>query len=150
MLKILGTVFLFVSILAGTASAKEAVLAIEGYDPVAYFTQDSAVEGSEAHEVLHDGKLYRFASEEHRKLFEAEPSRYLPEYGGFCSYGVSQGYKVPVDPHAFSVVDGKLYLNFSKGVRARWSKDIAGYIAQANENWGNIGAHLRCYESAAC
>jgi YHS domain-containing protein len=113
-------------------------LAISGYDPVAYFRQDAAVEGSAEFQAVHDGATYRFASAANRDDFAADPERYLPQYGGFCAYAVANGYTAKVDPEAFSVVDGRLFLNYSKSVRSRWEKDVPGHIASGDSNWPGL------------
>jgi YHS domain-containing protein len=113
---------------------KEGV-ALRGYDPVAYFSDSAARKGSDQITATHGGATYRFSSTEHRDAFAADPDRYLPAYGGYCAYGVAQGHKVDIDPEAFRVVEGKLYLNYSKGVQKRWLSDIPGNIAQADHNW---------------
>jgi hypothetical protein len=83
---------------------------------------------------------YRFASAEHRALFEAAPETYLPQYGGYCAYAAAKGALAPTDPEAFTVKDGKLYLNYSAGVRARWLPRAAEYIKAADENWPRLAA----------
>ncbi|MEZ5792013.1 MAG: YHS domain-containing (seleno)protein [Nitratireductor sp.] len=115
-------------------------VAINGYDPVAYFTQDKPVEGSQ--EITFDwkGVTWRFASSENRDLFSANPERYAPQYGGYCAFAVSLGSTATTDPSAFSIVDDKLYLNYSSGVKARWSKDIPGNISKGDANWPGIVA----------
>lgn len=110
-------------------------LALDGYDPVAYHTEHRATKGSPAFTATHDGAVYRFASEASRAAFEADPARYLPAYGGYCAYGMARGYRAKIDPQAFTVVNGRLYLNYSLEVRDRWSKDIAGYLQKADANW---------------
>jgi YHS domain-containing protein len=110
-------------------------LALGGYDPVAYFTDSAAVKGSPAITMTRDGATYRFSSEAHRDMFLANPAKYVPLYGGYCAYGVANGHKVDVDPEAFRVYEGRLYLNYSKGVQGRWLKDIPGNIAAAERNW---------------
>ncbi len=110
-------------------------LALDGYDPVAYQTEQRATPGSAAFTLTHEGAVYRFASEASRAAFEADPARYLPAYGGYCAYGMARGYRAKIDPRAFTVVDGRLYLNYSLEVRDRWSKDIAGYLQKADANW---------------
>jgi len=110
----------------------------KGYDVVAYVTENRAVRGDPAHVVAHDGLAWRFASAANAARFRAEPARYVPRYGGFCAYGVAAGYKVDVDPEAFSVVDGRLYLNYNKSVRADWLKDTGGQIARAERNWPGL------------
>ena len=113
-------------------------LAVKGYDPVAYFTAGKPVRGSEGFSVQHEGATYRFASQANLDAFRADPQRYLPQYGGYCAWAVAQGYKAPIIPEAWAVVDGKLYLNASRGVQRRWQRDIPGFIAQANQNWPNL------------
>lgn len=109
--------------------------AIRGYDPVAYFTAGEAVKGDPAHAMEWNGATWHFASAENRARFEAEPAAYAPRFGGYCAYGTSQGYKVGIDPDAFSIVDGRLYLNYNRSVQSTWLKDTAGYIRLAEENW---------------
>lgn len=116
-------------------------VAIQGYDPVAYVTQSAAVEGDAGITAEYDGATYQFASAANRDAFVANPAKFAPQYGGFCAYAVSQGYTAPIDPQAFSVVDDKLYLNFSKGVRSRWSKDIPGNITKGDSNWPKLSAN---------
>ncbi|MDZ7823283.1 MAG: YHS domain-containing (seleno)protein [Ahrensia sp.] len=122
----------------GAMAAKQNLLngiAIQGYDAVAYFTQNAAVEGSEAFATEYNGAKYLFSSAENRDIFLGSPDKYAPQYGGFCAYAVSKGYTAAIDPSAFSVVDNKLYLNYSKGVRTIWTKDTSGNIKLGNSNW---------------
>ena len=113
-------------------------LALYGYDAVAYQTDNAAVKGTTQYTATYEGNTYRFASAAHRDAFNAAPAKYVPAYGGYCAYGVSRGYKVKVDPEAFTVVDGRLYLNYDKGVQGRWLKDIPGYVAKADANWPGL------------
>ena len=115
-------------------------LAIKGHDPVAYFTQGAAVRGDGAFTTDHDGATYQFASAANRDAFAADPAKYAPQYGGYCAYAVAQGYTAPIDPEAFTVVDDKLYLNFSKSVRRRWERDIPGNISKGDANWPGLSA----------
>lgn len=108
-----------------------------GYDVVSYFDGEARA-GDAALTAEHDGVTYRFSSAANRERFLADPKRHLPQYGGYCAYAVSQGYTAKIDPEAWSVVDGKLYLNYSKRVRSTWEKDIAGHIRSANENWPSV------------
>ena len=108
---------------------------LSGYDAVSYFSDSGPVRGDDAYTHEYDGVPYRFASAENRDAFAADPAKYAPAYGGFCAFGAAMGYKVPVDPQAYRVVDGTLYLNFNKGVQKRWEKDIPGYIRGADHNW---------------
>jgi YHS domain-containing protein len=109
-----------------------------GYDLVAYQTENKPVRGDTSFMSYVNDTVYLFANKENKAAFDKEPARYLPAYGGYCAFGMSNGYKVPVDPEAFTVVDNKLYLNFNKQVRDMWSKDIPGRISKADENWSKI------------
>lgn len=113
-------------------------LALQGYDPVAYFTQDQPRPGDPAITAEHLGATYRFASEANRDTFVAEPERFAPQYGGWCAYAMARGSKAEIDPEAFRVVDGKLYLNYSARIQRKWEKDIEGYIARADERWPEV------------
>ena len=113
-------------------------LAAEGYDAVAYFTDGRAVEGSKAFETTWNGATWRFASEAHRQLFQKEPARYAPQFGGYCAWAVSQGYTASGDPQAWTIVGGKLYLNYDAEVQEIWQKDPAGYIKQANGKFAGL------------
>ncbi|MEO0756665.1 MAG: YHS domain-containing (seleno)protein [Cyanobacteria bacterium J06648_16] len=116
-------------------------IAIRGADPVAYFTEGEYVPG--AAEFTHDwqGATWQFASAENRDAFAADPEAYAPEYGGFCAWAVSQGQTASIEPTAWKIVDGKLYLNYSDGIQKRWAKDIPGNIAKADENWPGVLAN---------
>ncbi len=109
--------------------------AIRSYDPVAYFDRKGPVKGSKQLSHLWRGTTWYFASAENREKFAADPERYAPQYGGYCAYAVAQGYTADIDPAAWSIVDGKLFLNYSLGVRERWNKDIPGHIRKADANW---------------
>lgn len=123
---------------AQAVNVDQANVALHGYDPVSYFTDNKAVPGSAEFTAVHEGATYRFVSAAHRAAFTADPARYVPVYGGYCAFGVSRGYKVKVDPEAFRVVDGRLYLNYDKGVQKEWLKDIPGYLAKADKNWPDL------------
>lgn len=113
----------------------ESGIAIDGTDAVAYFTEGKPVAGSEAHALDWNGSRWLFSSADNKAAFEADPEAYAPKYGGYCAYAMSKGYVAPTVPEAWSIVDGKLYLNYSKQVRTLWSKDIPGHIASADANW---------------
>ncbi|MEL6608177.1 MAG: YHS domain-containing (seleno)protein [Pseudomonadota bacterium] len=113
-------------------------VAINGYDPVAYFTEGKPVEGSADFTADHDGATFRFASAENRDLFVSDTAKYAPQYGGYCAYAVSKGYTAETSPRAWSVVDDRLYLNFNRAVRTIWSTDIPGNIAKADANWPTV------------
>ena len=113
-------------------------LALDGYDPVAYFVAGAAIEGRPEFEFSWNGTRYRFATVANKEQFAAAPEKYAPQYGGFCAYAVSRGYTADVDPTAFAVVDGKLYLNYSKRVQRMWQEDVPGNIRKADANWPGI------------
>lgn len=115
-----------------------APLAIHGYDPVSYVTEGRARIGSAAFTSTHDGAAYRFASKANKERFERNPERYVPEYGGYCAYGVAVGAKFDGDPMLFRVVGGKVYLNLNPEIQDRWLKDIPGNIAKADGKWTTI------------
>jgi hypothetical protein len=110
-------------------------LAIGGYDPVAYFAEQKPVRGSPEFQFVHRGSRFQFASDAHRQTFIADPDKFAPQYGGYCAYGMAKGYKAKIDPAAFTVVDGTLFLNYNDSVRAQWLSDIPGYIRSADANW---------------
>jgi hypothetical protein len=113
-------------------------IAIEGYDPVAYFTEARPVKGDGAYTHFWRGATWRFATPGHRDMFAQAPEQYAPQYGGFCAYAVSENYTAKIDPQAWKVVDGKLYLNYNKAVRATWEKTQPARIAAADRNWPGL------------
>jgi len=131
---------------AGTpAAAKDPIytgtfsnLAVSGYDPVAYFTEGRPVEGSGDIEYTWRGATWRFASQKNLEAFMADPAAYAPQYGGYCAWAVAEGYTASADPDAWRVVEGKLYLNYSKGIQKRWEQDLPGNIARADGNWPKV------------
>lgn len=112
--------------------------AIRGYDPVAYFKEGQPVEGKSAFQTEWNGAKWRFATQENLDNFIKTPENYAPQYGGYCAYAVSQGATASIKPEAWSIVEGKLYLNYDKEVRYRWSQDIPGYIQDADKNWPDL------------
>ena len=112
--------------------------AIRGHDPVAYFERKGPVKGSKQLSHAWGGVTWYFTSAENRDRFAAAPEKYAPQYGSYCAYAVSQGYTADIDPAAWSIVDGKLYLNYSLRIRERWSKDIPGHVRSADANWPEV------------
>jgi YHS domain-containing protein len=110
---------------------------IQGYDPVSYADGAPAVGQVQITQVF-QGTTYRFTSAANRDRFAKDPERYVPQYGGFCAWAVSRGYTAPVDPLAWKIVDGKLYLNYSKRVQQTWEQDVPGNIEKANRNWPGL------------
>ncbi len=109
--------------------------ALRGYDPVAYFNEERAVKGTSDITTVHNGATWHFSSRTNKELFDGNPEKFSPEYGGYCAYGMANGFVVSSDPEAFTIVDGKLYLNYSLGVRNSWLKDVPGNIKSADKNW---------------
>src|SRR5260370_38105099 len=113
-------------------------VAIQGYDPVAFFTDHKPVKGRAEFTSKHDGASYLFSTKEHKDLFEKEPAKYEPVFGGYCAYGVSRNKLVEIDVDAFQIVDGRLILQYSKSVRSDFNKDTQGNLAKAKQNWPGL------------
>ncbi len=112
-------------------------LAMRGYDPVSYFN-GGPQEGAFNITAVHEDATYRFASEENKKTFLANPEAYTPAFGGYCAYGLSVGSKFDGDPNVWAIVDDKLYLNLSAPVQKLWNKDQAEHLVNGNANWEKI------------
>lgn len=127
------------SVFAGvdTATNENGVI-LAGHDAVAYFTEGKPVLGSAEFTSVYNDAIYRFSSAEHRDMFNANPAKYAPAYGGHCAVGTSFGRKFEVDGKGFKIVDGVLYVNKNEQVHEYWNKDISGNISRATENWGTI------------
>lgn len=110
-------------------------IGINGYDPVAYFTDAKAVKGNPAISSSTDGVIYYFATPEHKASFDANPAKYEPQFGGFCAYGLSRNSLVEIDPTAFQIVNGRLLLQYSKGIMFKFNKDAAANLQKADQNW---------------
>lgn len=113
-------------------------VAIQGYDPVAYFENNKAVKGKNEITSEYNGAIYHFSSESNKSLFLKNSSRYEPQFGGYCAYGMSEGYEAPIQPEAFTIVDNKLYLNYNLEVRKLWSNKQKIRIENAVNNWDRI------------
>ncbi len=141
------TVLLFATALAGPAFALSPInktifggVALDGWDPVAYFLDGKPVEGSREHSLEWNGATWRFASAAHRELFLEKPEKYAPQYGGYCAWAVSQGYTAAIDPDAWTIHEGKLYLNYDLDVQKKWALDIPGNVAKGDANWPRLVA----------
>lgn len=110
-------------------------LAIKGYDPVAYFTPGRPMPGSSAITLDWDGARWQFADADHRELFRKDPDAYAPQYGGYCALGMAINGRGEIDPEAWAIVDGKLYLTFDQQSLAEWRQDQAASIAAADQAW---------------
>jgi hypothetical protein len=140
--KIMMTLVAVVFILSVNAQQNEVYakegIAISGYDPVAYFTQSKAVKGDGAFVVDWKNVKWLFANSENAELFKTMPEKYEPQYGGYCAFGCSRGYKAKTNPDVWTIDNGKLYLNYDTGVRDIWNKDRQVYILKANANWPKV------------
>lgn len=113
-------------------------VAINGYDPVSYFKEHKPVKGQAQFSATYQGAQFRFSSQQNRDAFVRSPERYAPQYGGYCAYGLARGYKATTQPQAFTIVNDKLYLNYSDEVMATWRGDTADYIKKADANWDSV------------
>jgi YHS domain-containing protein len=140
-LVLFATLSMTVSLLAAEKqliNRDKAGLGLQGYDPVAFFTEGKAVRGKPDHTAVHNGTTYRFASAQNKQLFQMSPKMYEPAFGGYCAFGVSKNVVVGIDPEAFQIVEGRLFLQYSKGARKDFSKDIKGNTAKAEGNWPGL------------
>lgn len=112
--------------------------AIRGYDPVAYFTQNKPVPGKEEFVYSWNNSNWYFSSQLNLNLFKTNPEKYAPQYGGYCAYGLSNGYKASTVPEAWTIENGKLYLNYSIKVREMWDKNRQERIEKADKYWPGI------------
>jgi len=113
---------------------------LHGYDPVTYFETATPEKGSQAIAYTFMGAIWRFTSEENLKKFAKDRAKYMPQYGGYCAKAVSENKLADIDPLAYKIVDGKLYLNYDRSIQAIWEKDIPGRIAEADKNWPTLRA----------
>ena len=118
----------------------EAGLAVDGYDPVSYFAEGGSKPalGDRSRALLHQGVTYFFSSDGNRKAFQSNPSRFEPLYGGWCAWAMAQGKKVAVDPRAYALSGGKLYLFYNQAKRDEWKTDSAGFVRRAGEEWTGL------------
>lgn len=112
--------------------------AIRGYDAVEYFKQGKAIKGNPENVFLWKDAKWYFSSKENLALFKTNPEQYAPQYGGYCAYGLADGHKATTSPDAFTILDGKLYLNYDKAVRQLWNKKQKEYIQTADKNWPGL------------
>jgi len=113
-------------------------IAIQGRDPVAYFTDGKPVKGRAEFSSKRNGATYLFASREHKELFDKDPAKYEPAFGGYCAFGVSKNKLVPIEVDAFEIVNGRLLLQYDKDVRDQFNKNTQGNLAKANANWPGL------------
>jgi hypothetical protein len=137
---VVSAIVLFAAVVAVAAAkppvnVSRAELALRGHDAVAYWTDGRPVPGTAAFEHRWNGAVWRFATAANRDAFAKEPARYAPQFGGYCAYAVSRGYTADADPSAWRIVDGRLYVNYSRRVQTLWEQDIPGNIAKGRSNW---------------
>jgi YHS domain-containing protein len=113
-------------------------LAIHGYDAVSYFTDSKASKGDPNYTATYKSAIYQFSSDENREIFQNNPEKFAPQFGGFCAMGVALNKKLDTDPTAWKIVDGKLYLNLNKAVQKKWLSDVPTYLETANRVWSGI------------
>lgn len=143
MKKLIGiVVFVFLG-LSTTFSQKAEIFstngkAIRGYDVVAFFAESKPVQGNESFSYNWKDVTWLFSSRENLELFKTNPETYAPQYGGYCAYGMSGGYKAPTVIETWKILDGKLYFNYSLKVQELWNKDQPGFIQKADLNWEKV------------
>lgn len=121
-------------IYTGTFSSE----AVQGHDPVAYFTEGKPVKGKSEFSTQYQGAEFKFASAENLAAFKADPEKYAPQYGGYCAWAVAEGKTAKGDADNWTIVDGKLYLNYNKKIQDRWEQDRANFIDMADTNWPEV------------
>lgn len=132
------TAVLFGAGLVDAVNKNRGGVAVKGHDPVAYFEESRAVKGSQQYTHEWAGATWRFASAENRDQFANDPQKYAPQFGGYCAWAVGHGYTADVDPEAWKIVDGKLYLNYSKSVQKMWEQDRRRWIEAGHANWPKL------------
>jgi len=113
-------------------------VALQGYDPVAFFTDSRPVMGNQQFQSQYRGATYYFASAEHRATFEKEPAKYEPQFGGFCAYGASRGKTVPIKIEAWQIVNGRLLMQYDLDVKGKFNSDPQGNLSRADKNWPGL------------
>lgn len=143
MKKIIGSIVLLLIGLSTTFAQKAAIFstngkAIRGYDVVAFFSESKPVQGNESFSYTWKDATWLFSSKENLELFKMNPEKYAPQYGGYCAYGMSGGYKAPTVIETWKILNGKLYFNYSLKVQELWNKDQSGFIQKADLNWEKV------------
>ena len=143
MKKIIGSIVLLLIGLSTTFAQKAEIFttngkAIRGYDVVAFFSESKPVQGNESFSYTWKDATWLFSSKENLELFKMNPEKYAPQYGGYCAYGMSGGYKAPTVIETWKILNGKLYFNYSLKVQELWNKDQSGFIQKADLNWEKV------------
>ena len=143
MKKLLVALMLFCT-LSTIATAKDLLnlngndVAIQGYDPVAFFTDNRPMKGNPEFQSEYRGAKYYFVSAEHKATFDREPAKYEPQFGGYCAYGASRGRKAPIKIEAWQVVNGRLLMQYDLGVKDKFNQDQLGNLRKADQNWPGL------------
>ena len=143
MKKFLGVLIMLAAV-STIATAKDLVnvvrsgVALQGYDPVAFFTENRPVKGNAQFQSEYRGAKYYFASSEHKAAFDKEPAKYEPQFGGYCAYGASQGHKAPIKIEAWQIVNGRLLMQYDLGVKDDFNKDQQNNLSKADRNWPGL------------
>ena len=142
-------IFTFVSFLNYPTQAQKASksftnlnkkgIIIDGYDPVAFFTENKAIEGSPAFQSSYEGAIYQFASAANKTLFDEQPEKYKVQFGGWCAYAISLGKTAPIDVSTWSIINDRLIFQYSKRIAKRWEEDPQGNLKKADQEWPKIG-----------
>ena len=112
--------------------------AVSGYDTVAYFTENKPVKGNKKYTFKYMEAIWYFTSQDNLDMFKANPTKYTPQYGGYCAWSVSQGYNASGDPEQWTIVNDKLYLNYDLEIKERWLKKRDSLITDADKNWPGV------------
>lgn len=112
--------------------------AVGGYDPVAYFTKGEPVEGSSDFQIEYKDTKWLFSSQENLDLFNADPDKYAPQYGGYCAWAVGHNITAKGDPLQWTIVNDKLYLNYDADIQSKWLQDTDKWIVEGDKNWPNV------------
>ena len=143
-MKKLFVVLMLCSALSTIATAKDLLnldgkgVAIQGYDPVAFFTDNRPVKGNSQLQSEYHGAKYYFASAEHKAAFDKEPAKYEPQFGGYCAYGASHGAKAPIKIEAWQIVNGRLLMQYDLDVKGKFNQDQQGNLRKADQNWPGL------------
>lgn len=127
-----------INTLSGGLFDRQTGTAIRGYDPVAYFSENTPVKGKEEFTTNYSGAKWLFSSKEHLNLFKSNPEKYAPQYGGYCAYGVAVDNLVSIEPDKFTIINGKLYLNYDAEVQNTWRKSPEKFISDADKKFSSL------------
>ena len=134
-------VFTMLVVVSAIMSAKELQnldgngVAIQGYDPVAFFLDGRPIKGNPQFQSQYHGAKYYFANGEHKASFDKEPAKYEPQFGGYCAYGASRGNKAPVKIETWQIVDGRLLMQYDLDVKSKFNQDQQQNLRKADQNW---------------